>query len=188
MEGKVVIFSAPSGSGKSTIIKHLLTKFNQLEFSISATSRAPRGKEVDGQDYYFLSAEDFKQKAADNQFIEWEEVYAGTCYGTLRSEIDRIWSNNNVIIFDVDVKGGLNIKKIFGANALSIFIMPPSIEELRHRLTLRATDSPETIEKRVAKAAEEITFAEQYDVCIMNDKLEVACAEAEEVLKNFIEQ
>ena len=132
--------------------------------------------------------EDFKQKAADNQFIEWEEVYAGTCYGTLRSEIDRIWSNNNVLIFDVDVKGGLNIKKIFGANALSIFIMPPSIEELRHRLTLRATDSPETIEKRVAKAAEELTFAEQYDVRIMNDKLEIACAEAEEVLKKFIKQ
>ncbi|MBO5873796.1 MAG: guanylate kinase, partial [Rikenellaceae bacterium] len=126
MKGKVVIFSAPSGSGKSTIIKHLLTKFNQLEFSISATSRSPRGNEVDGQDYYFLSTEDFKQKVSDNQFIEWEEVYSGTCYGTLRSEIDRIWSNNNVIIFDVDVKGGLNIKKIFGANALSIFIMPPS--------------------------------------------------------------
>ena len=188
MEGKVVIFSAPSGSGKSTIIKHLLTKFNQLEFSISATSRAPRGQEQNGVDYFFLTQEEFRAKVEADAFVEWEEVYNGTCYGTLKSEMQRIWDKGNVIIFDVDVKGGLNIKKIFGANALSIFIMPPSIEELRHRLTLRATDSPETIEKRVAKAAEEITFAEQYDVCIMNDKLEIACAEAEEVLKKFIEQ
>ena len=188
MEGKVIIFSAPSGSGKSTIIKHLLTKFPQFEFSISATSRSPRNNEVNGRDYYFLSIDEFKNKVADNQFIEGEEVYTGTCYGTLRSEIDRIWNNNNIIIFDVDVKGGLNIKKIFGNQALAVFIMPPSVEELHRRLILRGTDSQETINKRVAKAAEEISFAPQFDVCIMNDNLEKACTEAETILSKFISQ
>ena len=188
MEGKVIIFSAPSGSGKSTIIKYLLTKFPQFEFSISATSRQPRNNEVDGKDYYFLSFDEFKSKVADNQFIEWEEVYAGTCYGTLRSELERIWGNNNIIIFDVDVKGGLNIKRIFGEKALSVFIMPPSVEELHRRLQLRGTDSQETIQKRIAKAEQEISYAPQFDVCILNDDLQKACLEAESILSNFIKQ
>ena len=157
--GKIIIFSAPSGAGKSTLIGHLLKRFPQLEFSISATSRAPRGSEVNGKEYYFLSNEEFKNKVAAGEFVEWEEVYAGTCYGTLRSELKRIWDKGHVIVFDVDVKGGVNLKKIFGADALSIFIMPPSVEELRRRLEKRGTDAPETIAKRVAKAEEEITYA-----------------------------
>ena len=132
--GKIIIFSAPSGSGKSTLIGHLLKRFPQLEFSISATSRAPRGSEVNGKEYYFLTNEEFKNKVAAGEFVEWEEVYAGTCYGTLRSELKRIWDKGHVIVFDVDVKGGVNLKKIFGDDALSIFIMPPSVEELRRRL------------------------------------------------------
>lgn len=132
-EGKVVIFSAPSGAGKSTIIGRLLEKFPRLEFSISCTSRPPRGKEVHGREYYFLSNDEFKARAGAGEFVEWEEVYPGTCYGTLRSEVDRIWEKGSVIVFDVDVKGGVNLKKTFGANALSVFIMPPSVEELRRR-------------------------------------------------------
>ena len=135
--GKIIIFSAPSGSGKSTLIGHLLKRFPQLEFSISATSRAPRGSEVNGKEYYFLTNEEFKNKVAAGEFVEWEEVYAGTCYGTLRSELKRIWDKGHVIVFDVDVKGGVNLKKIFGDDALSIFIMPPSVEELRRRLEKR---------------------------------------------------
>ena len=133
-EGKVVIFSAPSGAGKSTIIGRLLEKFPRLEFSISCTSRPPRGKEVHGREYYFLSNDEFKARAGAGEFVEWEEVYPGTCYGTLRSEVDRIWEKGSVIVFDVDVKGGVNLKKTFGASALSVFIMPPSVEELRRRL------------------------------------------------------
>ena len=154
-EGKVVIFSAPSGAGKSTIIGRLLEKFPRLEFSISCTSRPPRGKEVHGREYYFLSNDEFKARAGAGEFVEWEEVYPGTCYGTLRSEVDRIWEKGSVIVFDVDVKGGVNLKKTFGASALSVFIMPPSVEELRRRLVGRGTDSAETIEKRVAKAEQE---------------------------------
>jgi guanylate kinase len=138
--GKVVIFSAPSGSGKTTIVRALLERYNQFEFSISATSRAPRGAERDGVDYYFLSAEEFAKKVTEEAFVEWEEVYAGTSYGTLKSEVERIWSKGNIILFDVDVMGGINLKRIFGDNACSIFIMPPSIEELRRRLEGRGTD------------------------------------------------
>lgn len=145
--GKVLIFSAPSGSGKTTIVRHLLERYPTLEFSISATSRAPRGEERNGVDYYFMSNDDFAQRAAQDEFIEWEEVYAGTCYGTLRAEIERIWDRGNVVVFDVDVKGGVNLKQLFGEQALSIFIMPPSIESLRERLVGRATDSPEQIEQ-----------------------------------------
>ena len=170
-EGKVVIFSAPSGAGKSTIIGRLLEKFPRLEFSISCTSRPPRGKEVHGREYYF---------------VEWEEVYPGTCYGTLRSEVDRIWEKGSVIVFDVDVKGGVNLKKTFGASALSVFIMPPSVEELRRRLVGRGTDSAGTIEKRVAKAEQEIAHAPQFDRVIVNDSLEEAVAEAEKTVAEFI--
>lgn len=184
--GKIIIFSAPSGSGKSTLIGHLLKRFPQLEFSISATSRAPRGSEVNGKEYYFLSNEEFKNKVAADEFVEWEEVYAGTCYGTLRSELKRIWDKGHVIVFDVDVKGGVNLKKIFGDDALSIFIMPPSVEELRRRLEKRGTDTPETIAKRVAKAEEEITYAPLFDKIVVNDSLETAIADATRITETFI--
>lgn len=184
--GKIIIFSAPSGSGKSTLIGHLLKRFPQLEFSISATSRAPRGSEVNGKEYYFLSNEEFKNKVAADEFVEWEEVYTGTCYGTLRSELKRIWDQGHVIVFDVDVKGGVNLKKIFGDDALSIFIMPPSVEELRRRLEKRGTDTPETIAKRVAKAEEEITYAPLFDKIVVNDSLETAIADATRITETFI--
>lgn len=184
--GKIIIFSAPSGAGKSTLIGHLLERFPQLEFSISATSRAPRGSEVNGKEYYFLTNEEFKNKVAAGEFVEWEEVYAGTCYGTLRSELKRIWDKGHVIVFDVDVKGGVNLKKIFGDDALSIFIMPPSVEELRRRLEKRGTDTPETIAKRVAKAEEEITYAPLFDKIVVNDSLETAIADATRITESFI--
>lgn len=184
--GKLLIFSAPSGSGKTTIVRRLLEQFSNLEFSISATSRAPRGVEQNGVDYYFLSAEEFAEAVAADKFVEWEEVYKGTCYGTLRSEMERIWSKGNVIVFDVDVMGGIRLKEIFGEKALSIFVMPPSIEELRKRLEGRGTDAPEVIEKRIAKASFELTKAPQFDRQIVNDNLEVAVAECVEVIKNFI--
>ena len=172
--GKVVIFSAPSGSGKTTIVRRLLEQYTQFEFSISATSRAPRGQEQDGGDYYFLTPEAFAEKVKEDAFVEWEEVYAGTSYGTLKSEVERIWSKGNVILFDVDVMGGINLKRIFGEDACSIFIMPPSVEELRRRLVGRATDTMEVIEKRVAKASFEIEKAPEFDHTVINDDLEKA--------------
>ena len=184
--GKLLIFSAPSGSGKTTIVRRLLEQFSNLEFSISATSRAPRGAEQNGVDYYFLSAEEFAEAVAADKFVEWEEVYKGTCYGTLRSEMERIWNKGNIIVFDVDVMGGIRLKEIFGEKALSIFVMPPSIEELHKRLEGRGTDAPEVIEKRVAKASFELTKAPQFDRQIVNDDLEVAVAECINVIKNFI--
>ena len=184
--GKLLIFSAPSGSGKTTIVRRLLEQFSNLEFSISATSRAPRGVEQNGADYYFLSAEEFAEAVAADKFVEWEEVYKGTCYGTLRSEMERIWNKGNVIVFDVDVMGGIRLKEIFGEKALSIFVMPPSIEELRKRLEGRGTDAPEVIEKRIAKASFELTKAPQFDRQIVNDDLEVAVAECINEIKNFI--
>ena len=186
MEGKLIIFSAPSGSGKTTIVKRMLEIFPQLEFSISATSRAPRGIEQDGVDYHFMSSEQFAAAVAREEFVEWEEVYKGTCYGTLKSEIERIWSKGHVIIFDVDVMGGLNLKKIFGDKACSIFIMPPSIEELQRRLEGRGTDAPDVIEKRVAKAEFELAKADGFDCRVINDDLETAVAETAEIIKNFI--
>jgi guanylate kinase len=184
--GKLLIFSAPSGSGKTTIVRRLLEQFSNLEFSISATSRSPRGVEKNGVDYYFLSAEEFAEAVAANKFVEWEEVYKGTCYGTLRSEMERIWSKGNVILFDVDVMGGIRLKEIFGEDAMSIFVMPPSIEELRRRLEGRGTDAPEVIEKRIAKASFELTKAPEFDKQVVNDDLEVAVAEVAEIVKNFI--
>lgn len=184
--GKLLIFSAPSGSGKTTIVRRLLEQFSNLEFSISATSRAPRGVEKNGVDYYFLSAEEFAEAVAADKFVEWEEVYKGTCYGTLRSEMERIWSKGNVILFDVDVMGGIRLKEIFGENAMSIFVMPPSIEELRRRLEGRGTDAPEVIEKRIAKASFELTKAPEFDKQVVNEDLEVAVAEVAEIVKNFI--
>ena len=173
--GQVVIFSAPSGSGKTTIVHRLLARYPQFEFSVSATSRAPRGTERDGVDYYFLTQEAFRKAVAEGRFVEWEEVYQGTCYGTLRSEVERIWDKGHIILFDVDVMGGINLKRIFGADACSIFIMPPSIEELRRRLEGRGTDTPEVIERRVAKAEFELTKAPEFDHTVINDRLDDAC-------------
>lgn len=184
--GKVVIFSAPSGSGKTTIVRRLLEQYTQFEFSISATSRAPRGQEQDGVDYYFLTPEAFAEKVKEDAFVEWEEVYAGTSYGTLKSEVERIWSKGNVILFDVDVMGGINLKRIFGDDACSIFIMPPSVEELRRRLVGRATDTMEVIEKRVAKASFEIEKAPQFDHTVINDDLEKAVEDTRTILNNFL--
>ncbi len=183
--GKVLIFSAPSGSGKTTVVRALLERYPQLEFSVSATSRAPRGTERDGVDYYFLSHEEFMQAVAENRFVEWEEVYKGTCYGTLRSEVERIWAKGHVILFDVDVVGGLNLKRIFGGDACAIFIMPPSIEELRRRLEGRGTDVPEVIERRIAKAEFELQKAPGFDHVVVNDKLEQAVEETVALLCDF---
>lgn len=183
---KVVIFSAPSGSGKTTIVRHLLGKFSELRFSISATSRAPRGAECNGVDYFFLSPDEFAIAVAADKFVEWQEVYAGTSYGTLRSEVERIWAMGGVVVFDVDVVGGVNLKRLFGDSALSVFIMPPSIDVLRDRLVGRATDSAEAIERRVAKAAEELLYADSFDVVIVNDNLEIAQESAEQHISSFL--
>lgn len=186
MENKVIIFSAPSGSGKSTVVNHILGLYPELEFSISATSRAPRGQEQDGREYYFFSEGHFRELIAGDKFVEYEEVYPGSFYGTLKSEVERIWSKGHVIIFDVDVKGGVNLKRIFGEHALSIFISAPSVEVLKERLEKRATDSPEAIGKRVAKAAEEMTYAGQFDYVLVNDDLRKTFAEADNVVGDFI--
>ncbi len=184
--GKLIIFSAPSGAGKTTIVKHLLQKGFELEFSISATSREPRHTETHGKDYYFLSRVEFAAKVENNEFLEWEEVYKGTSYGTLKSEVERIRQQGKHVIFDVDVVGGLNIKKYYGDEALAVFVQPPSVEELRNRLVNRSTDSPDKIAMRVTKAEQELTFAPQFDVIITNDKLEDAFAEAEQIISDFI--
>lgn len=186
MNNKVVIFSAPSGSGKSTIVNHILRLHPEMEFSVSATSRAPRGREKDGVEYHFFTTEEFRALIEKDSFVEYEEVYAGRYYGTLKEEVERIWSKNHVIIFDVDVKGGVNLKKYFGEKALSIFIQAPSVETLRERLLKRGTDSLEEIEKRVAKAEEEMTFADKFDMIIINDELQAALAEAEEAVASFL--
>ena len=183
---KIVIFSAPSGSGKTTIVHELLKVYPQFEFSVSATSRAPRGAEQHGKDYYFLTSEEFAEAVAQDKFVEWEEVYAGTCYGTLRSEMERIWAKGNVIIFDVDVMGGINLKRLFGDDACSMFIMPPSIEELERRLRGRGTDAEEVIQKRVAKADFELSKASEFDHTVVNDDLQVAIEEATKIIDNFL--
>lgn len=184
--GKLVIFSAPSGSGKTTIVRELLQRFPQFEFSISATSRQPRGKEQHGVDYYFLSSDEFRQRVERDEFVEWEEVYAGTCYGTLKSEVERIWAKGNVIVFDVDVMGGISLKRLFGDDACSIFIMPPSVEELERRLRGRGTDSEEVIEKRIGKAEFELSKASEFDHTVVNDVLADAVNEATDIINNFL--
>lgn len=183
---KLIIFSAPSGSGKTTIVRELLKKYPQFEFSISATSRSPRGTERNGEDYYFMTNEDFMKAVAEDRFVEWEEVYAGTCYGTLKSETERIWAKGNVIIFDVDVMGGINLKRIFGDKACSIFIMPPSVEELERRLICRGTDCAEVIAKRVAKAEFEISKADAFDHVVVNDVLADAIGATEKIIDAFL--
>lgn len=184
--GKLVIFSAPSGAGKSTLVNYLLPQFPELSFSISATSRSPRGREQHGKDYYFLSSEEFKARVAGDELLEWEEVYAGTYYGTLRSEVERIWAQGKVVVFDIDVVGALNLKKHFGDRALALFVQAPSVEILEQRLRGRGTDSEEKIQQRVAKATIEMARAPEFDKVVVNDDLDTAKAEALAILKDFL--
>ena len=185
-EGKAIKFSAPSGSGKSTIINYLLRQNLTLHFSISATSRAPRGTEKDGVEYFFMSPEDFRRKIDNGEFLEYEEVYKDKFYGTLKAQVESMLAKGDNVIFDVDVVGGCNIKHYFGSRALSVFIQPPSVDELRRRLVQRATDAPEVIESRLAKARFELGYADRFDVVIINDDLEKAEAEALEKIKSFL--
>ena len=187
MSGKVIIFSAPSGAGKSTVVNHLLSLHPEFEFSVSATSRKPRGNEQDGVEYYFIDAERFRALIAAQAFVEYEEVYQDRFYGTLKSEVERIWSKGHVIIFDVDVKGGVNLKKYFADAALSVLIVPPDLEVLEKRLRGRGTDSEEAIRERLAKAASELAFAHgRFDRELVNDKLEDTFAEAEAIVNAFL--
>lgn len=184
--GKLIIFSAPSGAGKTTLVKNILAKNENIVFSISATTRECRGNEKDGVDYYFLTQEEFEKKISNNEFIEYEEVYSGTYYGTLKKEIERIWNLGKHVIFDVDVVGGLNLKKNFGDKALSIFVKPPTVETLRERLTHRGTDTSENVMKRLSKAAHELSFENRFDKVILNDTLERAFNESENLIDTFI--
>ena len=183
---KVVIFSAPSGAGKTTLVRHLLEEGLPLEFSISACSREPRANEQNGKDYHFLSPKDFKEKIAENAFLEWEEVYEDMFYGTLKSEVERIWANGKQVIFDVDVIGGINIKKHFSVQALSIFVAPPSIEELKNRLEGRGTETAESLQKRLVKAADEMAQQDAFDIVIVNDDLDTARQEVTKKVTDFL--
>ncbi|CAN5399135.1 guanylate kinase [soil metagenome] len=184
--GKLIIFSAPSGAGKTTIVHHLLSKIPELEFSISATTRQARGDEQHGKDYYFISKEEFLHKIAKKQFVEFEEVYSGTFYGTLRTEIERIWQKGKTVIFDIDVEGGLHLKRKYETQALAIFVQPPSLEVLIERLTGRGTDSVEKLQERFIKAEKELKYAPLFDIVLKNYDLQTACAEAEKLVKAFI--
>lgn len=185
-QGKLIVFSAPSGSGKTTIVKNLLTRDLGLEFSISAASRDPRPNEINGKDYHFITLYDFKKRIEGDDFVEWEEVYTNNFYGTLKKEVQRIWDSGKHVIFDIDVIGGLNIKKQYPENTLAIFVQPPSVEELKRRLEGRATETPEKVAMRVAKAEEEIKYADKFDYILYNDVLEVAQDEAEQLITKFL--
>jgi guanylate kinase len=185
-QGKLIIFSAPSGAGKTTIVRHLLKKFPQLSFSISATTREQRGSEKHEDDYYFISKEDFLHKVARQEFVEFEEVYNGTFYGTLRSEIERIWEEGKHVIFDIDVEGGLRLKRKYEEDALAIFVQPPSLAVLKTRLTGRGTDSEEKLQERFIKAEKELQYADKFDVILKNHDLETACKEAEQLVSAFL--
>ena len=187
--GKLIVFSAPSGSGKTTIVRHLLSKEDlNLEFSISAASRASRGEEVNGKDYYFMSTEEFKKHIKDEDFLEWEEVYRDNFYGTLKSEVERIWAKGKNVIFDIDVAGGLRIKHKFPEETLAVFVKPPSVDELKRRLKERSTESEDKINMRIAKASVELATAPQFDVIIKNYDLEIALEEAYQLVKNFVKE
>jgi guanylate kinase len=186
-EGKLIIFSAPSGSGKTTIVKHLLATNPDLGFSISACTRDKRGRnEVNGKDYYFLSPEEFKQKIDNNEFVEWEQVYVGAFYGTLKSEIERVWNQRKHVLFDVDVKGGLSLKKHYGDRALAVFVKVPSLEILEQRLKSRGTDSDDSISKRLFKVKFEMSFENQFDVTMINEDLETTLVKAQQLVDNFL--
>jgi len=184
--GKCILFSAPSGAGKTTIVRHLLDHNSMLAFSISACSRAPRGVEVDGKDYYFLGVDKFQQKIKEEAFLEWEEVYADNYYGTLKEEVERIWSLGKTVVFDVDVVGALNIKKQLGERALAIFVQAPSYEELERRLRSRSTESEEKIQMRMSKAKDELAKSGEFDVILENNELAIACQKAEELVAQFL--
>ena len=186
MKGKAIVFSAPSGSGKTSIVQSLLQRVPLLSFSISATSRKKRENEMDGKDYYFLNEFEFRKKIDDDDFVEWEEVYDGSYYGTLKSEVDRIWSNGQVVVFDVDVKGGLNLKKYFGQDALAIFIRVKDVETLKERLKKRRTETKESLGRRLNKAEFEMTFQHKFDRIIVNDDLNEAVLETEKLVKDFL--
>jgi guanylate kinase len=186
MNGKLIIFSAPSGAGKTTIVHRLLESRNDLEFSVSACSRPMRVNEKDGVDYYFISAEEFRKRIANDEFLEWQEVYENSFYGTLKTEVERIWAKGNHVVFDVDVVGGLNIKKYGKENALAVFVMPPSVKELEARLKRRSSETTETLKKRIEKANYELTFANKFDKIIVNDELEKAVKEAKELVEEFL--
>ncbi len=187
--GKLIIFSAPSGSGKTTLVRHLLSKPElNLAFSVSATSRPPRGEEVDGEHYYFMSAHEFKKHIKADDFLEWEEVYRDNFYGTLKSEVERLWAMGKHVIFDIDVAGGLRIKKKFPDQTLAVFVKPPSIDELKIRLKKRSTESEDKINMRIAKASVELATAPQFDVIIKNNVLDKALSEAEKLVADFISQ
>ena len=186
IEGKLVIISAPSGAGKTTIVKHLLSNGLNLSFSVSATTRQIRGIEKDGVDYFFLTVTEFKRRVENNEFVEWEEVYKDLFYGTLKSEIERIWANGKHVIFDVDAKGGIKLKKIFGNKSIAIFIMPPTIEELENRLLKRNTESTEHLKMRVAKAKEEMSLADEFDTVIVNHQLDKAKEETQKLVSSFL--
>ena len=187
-KGKCVIFSAPSGAGKTTIVHHLLKQNIGLEFSVSACSRDPRPGETDGSDYHFLGIDKFKENIANNEFVEWEEVYTNNFYGTLKAEMERIWSEGKVVIFDVDVIGGLNLKKQFQDDAFALFVQPPSYEELEKRLRGRSTETEEKINQRMEKARKELAFASEFDAVLINDNLEEACNKAKSLVTDFLTQ
>ena len=185
--GKLIVFSAPSGSGKTTIVRHLLSKEDlNLEFSISVASREPRGEEVNGKDYYFMSTEEFKKHIKNEDFLEWEEVYRDNFYGTLKSEVERIWAKDKNVIFDIDVAGGLRIKHKFPEETLAVFVKPPSVDELKRRLKERSTESDDKINMRIAKASVELATAPQFDVIIKNYDLDIALEEAYQLVKNYV--
>jgi len=188
MQGKLIIFSAPSGAGKTTIVHHLLKKFPELSFSISATTRELRGTEKHENDYYFISKEEFLHKVAHQEFVEFEEVYNGTFYGTLRSEIERIWNDGKQVIFDIDVEGGIRLKRKYEEDALAIFVQPPSLDVLKERLSGRGTDSPEKLQERFVKAEKELLYADKFDVILKNYDLATACAEAEQLVGDFLKK
>lgn len=188
MQGKVIIVSAPSGAGKTSIVRHLLEEVPELKFSISATTRHKRDYEEDGKDYYFITPENFKERLANDEFLEWQEVYDNQYYGSLKCEVERIWNNGQTVIFDVDVLGGLNIKKFYGDNALAVFIEPPTIEELVNRLKKRGTETEESLKKRVDKAEYEMSFANQFDKIVLNDDLKTAQQEMIDLVRDFLEE